>query len=69
MERYKNMALPQSARKSIAERYPNWTIASDVYLVNYYGSDNTSKKVYKIVLENGTKRLRIKADEQGKLID
>ncbi|MFN5421835.1 MAG: nicotinate-nucleotide adenylyltransferase [bacterium] len=68
-ERYKDIALPQSVRKAIAERYPNWTIASDVYMVNYYGSDNTSKKVYKILLENGTKRVRVKADEKGQFID
>ena len=68
-ERYKDIALPQAVRKSIAARYPNWTIGSDVYLVNYYGSDNTSKKTYKILLENGSKRLRVKANEKGEFID
>lgn len=68
-ERYKNIALPPAVRKSIAERYPNWTIGADVYLVNYYQSDNTSKKTYKILLENGTKRLRIKLNDKGQFID
>ncbi len=68
-ERYKDIALPKAVRNSIAERYPNWAIGSDVYLVNYYEDDNTSKKVYKILLENGNKRLRIKANDKGQFID
>jgi hypothetical protein len=47
--------------------FPQWGISKDVYLVNY--SDPTgSKKVYKLLLKNGDKRLRVKVDEKGNFL-
>ena len=68
-EKYKNVKLPADVRKAVAERYPNWTIAKDIYLVNYYAKDNSSKKIYKMLLENGNKRMRVKANDMGQFID
>jgi hypothetical protein len=68
-EKYKNVKLPANVRKAVAERYPNWTLAKDVYIVNYYARDNSSKKIYKMLLENGTKRMRVKANDMGQIID
>jgi len=67
-ERYKNIALPAVVRKSVAEKYPNWGFTKDTYVVNYYADDKPSK-VYKMVLENGSKRIRIKTNEAGELIE
>ena len=68
-EKYKNVKLPANVRKAVAERYPNWTLAKDVYIVNYYARDNSSKKIYKMLLENGTKRMRVKANDMVQIID
>ena len=69
-ERYKNVALPTEIRRAVANRFPDWRIAKDVYLVNYYGesSDVVSKKMYKLLLENGDERMRTKIDSEGVFI-
>ncbi|QIP13727.1 nicotinate-nucleotide adenylyltransferase [Spirosoma aureum] len=66
-EKFKNIALPLLVSQSVAKKYPNWHIAKDVYLVNYHESNGVTKK-YKILLENGTKRMRIKTNEKGEFI-
>lgn len=40
-------------------------ILKDVYLVNYYSTDEEARKLYKLVLENGQKRMRVKLDNKG----
>ena len=64
-EKFKNVALPQAVTKAIAQKYPNWSIAKDAYLVSYYEGNYVAKKRYKILLENGNKRLRVKVDDKG----
>lgn len=68
-ERFSNVVLPPSVRKSVGENYPDWVIAKDVYLVNFHAGSNHISKVYKILLENGDQRKRIKTDEKGNFID
>jgi hypothetical protein len=68
-ERFKNIALPPLVRQSIAKRYPGWGTAKDVYVVNYSTEADKIKKVYKVVLENGDKRIRVKTDEKGDFIE
>lgn len=68
-EHFSNVVLPSSVRNSVTETYPEWTIAKDVYLVNYHAGSNHISKVYKIVLENGDKRKRVKTDDKGNFID
>jgi hypothetical protein len=64
VEKFKNVALPNAVASSIAERFPGWKIAKDVYKVNYDAKQGT-KKQYKVVLENGKKTIRVKVDEEG----
>ena len=64
IEKFNNVALPNNVASSVAERFPKWKIAKDVYKVNY-DVDSGTKKQYKIVLENGKKRIRIKVDDDG----
>ncbi|MGI9531890.1 nicotinate-nucleotide adenylyltransferase [Lutimonas sp.] len=64
IEKFKNVALPESVASSVADRFPGWKIAKDVYKVNYDATLG-SKKQYKIVLENGKKRIRVKVDDEG----
>lgn len=66
-EKFKDVALPQAVREAVAARFPNWSITSDVYLVNYHGPDKVTK-LYKIRLENGEQRMRIKTDEKGNFL-
>lgn len=63
-ERFKNTLLPSAVRTAVATRYPNWAITQDTYLIKY-DHDNGAKKKYKMTLQNGDKRLKVKADEAG----
>ena len=64
VEKFKNVALPNDVAASIAERFPGWKVAKDVYKVNF-DADLGAKKQYKVVLENGKKTIRVKVDEEG----
>jgi hypothetical protein len=66
-EKYKNVKLPLPVAATVAQKYPGWGIAKDVYLVSYYESRGISK-VFKLILENGNKRMRIKTNENGDII-
>jgi hypothetical protein len=67
-EKFKNITVPVPVRNAVATRYPNWSITRDVYRVNY--EDETgAKMVYKLLLENGKKRLKVKTNEKGEFLD
>jgi len=64
-EKYKNVQLPQAVREAVVTRFPQWAIANDVYLVNFYDAKGTSEKKYKLLLENGDKRIKVELNEKG----
>ena len=66
-EKYKDVALPKEVRTAVTNRYPNWAIAKDVYLVNYQQQSGTTK-VYKLVLQSGDKRMKVKVNEKGEVL-
>jgi hypothetical protein len=66
-EKYKNVMLPKDVRAAVTGRFPGWAISKDVYRVTY-SAENGGSKVYKIVLENGDKRLRVKTNEKGEFL-
>lgn len=66
-EKFKNIALPKAVSDAVARRFPQWSISKDVYLVNYLGESKEPRKIYKLLLENGNKRLRIKTNENGEI--
>lgn len=67
-EKFKDVALPSVVRKAVVERYPNWAITKDIYVVKY--DDATGAKMnYKLQLQNGNKRLRVKINEKGEFLD
>jgi len=66
-EKYKNVQLPAVVSKAIVTRFPNWSIAKDTYLVNYYDASGKADKKYKLVLENGNKRMRVQVNEKGEI--
>ncbi len=67
-EKFKNVAVPSAVKTTVAERFPNWAISKNIYLVNYEDAKG-AKKVYKLVLENSSKRIRVKINEKGEILD
>jgi len=64
-EKYNNIRLPLEVLRMIANRYPNWAIAGNTYLVSFHCDKGVTKKLYKIRLENMDEVLNIKTDEKG----
>lgn len=68
VERYKNVGLPSAVMKAVKEKYPNFTISKDIYLVNYHDEKGIEKR-YKLKLEDpDNNRVRIKIDEKGNFL-
>ncbi|MDG1572032.1 nicotinate-nucleotide adenylyltransferase [Robiginitalea sp. M366] len=67
IERFDNIALPNSVRLAVVDRFPGWEITKDVYRVNYH-QNKGAVKTYKLTLENGDKRLRVKIDDRGNFL-
>lgn len=67
IERFKDTNLPGPVMKSVNKKFPGWTISKDVYKLSYT-KESGAKKTYKITLDNGIKKLRVKTDEKGNFI-
>ena len=65
-EKFKNVDLPEVVINTVLEHYPGWNISKDTYLVSYHKAFGGTK-TYKILLERGKERKRIKTDEYGNL--
>ncbi len=64
IEKFKNIALPDDVKTALLERFPNWTVTKDVYRVTYT-EDKGATKIYKLMLENGDKKMRVKVNDIG----
>ena len=67
IEKFNNVALPNSVTDAIGDKFPGWKIAKDVYRVSYTQKEGAVKR-YKVVLENGVEKVRVKIDEKGVLL-
>lgn len=68
-ENYNNTALPNQILKIVANEYPGWAISKGVYLVTYReNGTNVTKKVYKLLLEKGDMRKKVKINEKGEFL-
>lgn len=67
-ERFRNIALPAAVRNAVAKRYPNWAITEDIYQVKF-DNETGAQMTYKLLLRNGSKRLKVKADEKREFLD
>ncbi|MCA0133192.1 nicotinate-nucleotide adenylyltransferase [Winogradskyella alexanderae] len=65
IEKYKDIKLPIAVREAIAERFPNWIAVGDVYRVNFHYMNEITDKFYKVRLENGNKKMKVKITEKG----
>ncbi len=63
VEKFKNVKLPEKVDLAIKDRFPEWKVKKDVYLVHY--AKGKSKMEYKVVLVNGDKTLRVKLMPDG----
>ncbi|QTE38893.1 hypothetical protein J3L18_07465 [Mucilaginibacter gossypii] len=64
-EKFKNTKLPEAVRTAVSQRFPNWRISQDVYQVNYFDHKDKADKIFKLLLENGDKRMKVKLNEKG----
>jgi hypothetical protein len=64
-EKFKNTNLPEAVRDAITKRFPNWIISQDIYQLFYYEENNKVDKIFKVLLENGNKRMKVKLNEEG----
>ena len=68
-EKFKNVSVPKEVRDAVAKKHPGWNISKNVYQVSYYDKEGgIAKKVYKLVLENGEKRMKIKTNDSGQIL-
>lgn len=67
VEKYKDIALPKAVASAIVTKYPDWRMAKDVYLVNY-NEGSPAKKIYKVTLEKGDQRMKVKTNEKGEFL-
>ncbi|WP_406683600.1 nicotinate-nucleotide adenylyltransferase [Seonamhaeicola sp. MEBiC1930] len=68
IEKYNNVRLPLTVMQSISNRFPNWGIIEDVYLVKYHCEANSLKKEYKIKIKNEDQIITVKTNEKGDFI-
>ena len=66
-ERFKNVILPKAVSQSLYNAYPDWSIPKDVYLVTYENEAGATK-VWKVLLKQGDKRMKVKLNEKGEFI-
>ncbi len=64
IEKFKDVSLPDGVKTALLDRFPNWTVSKDIYRVTYT-EDNGAKKIYKLLLVNGDKKMRVKIDNIG----
>lgn len=67
-EKYKNISLPSAVSQAVVKRYPNWAISEDTYVVRYEDA-NGAQTTYKMQLQNGNKRIRVKTNANGEFLD
>ena len=67
IEKYRDVGLPKIVVNSVIKKYPGWLIAKEAYLINYHHKKGVDKK-FKLTLENGDKRLRVKIDDEGNFL-
>lgn len=63
-EKYKNVDVPKAVKNAVAKKYPKWAITKSIYVVTYHDETGITKR-YKLILENGEHRLRVKVDDEG----
>jgi hypothetical protein len=67
LEKFNNSKLPSSVLYTVLNKFPGWSISKNTYSVTYnYGKG--AAKSYKLILENGNQRKRVKTDGVGNIL-
>ena len=66
-EHFRNIKVPFMVSASIGEKYPGWSISNNTYLVSYV-QDKGATKTYKLILENGNHRIKVRTDNGGNIL-
>ena len=67
-EKYKNIRLPRNILQTIAEKYPNYGIVEDTYIIEFRFDEDALKQEYSIKLKNNDATLTLKANKHGDII-
>ncbi len=67
LEKFNNSKLPPTVLRSVTNKYPGWSISKNTYSVTYNHGKGAAKS-YKLILENGDHRIRIKTDGNGNIL-
>ncbi len=68
IEKLKNTENPPVVAKAIVQKHPGWIVSDYVYLVNHHDNGEITRKEYKLLLEKGNLRMRVRTDEKGNFI-
>lgn len=68
VEKLKNTEIPPTIAKAIVQKHPGWIVSDFVYLVNHHDNGEIKRKEYKLLLEKGSLRKRVRTDEDGNFI-
>lgn len=68
IEKFKNTEIPSVVAQAVVNRYPGWTVSENAYLVNFHLENEVIRKEYKLLLERGNQRRRVKTDENGNFL-
>jgi hypothetical protein len=67
LEKFNNSKLPLTVLRSVTNKYPGWSISKNTYSVTYnYGKG--AAKSYKLIIENGNQRKKVKTDGVGNIL-
>jgi hypothetical protein len=67
LEKFNNSKLPPTVLKSVINKYPGWSISKNTYSVTYNHGKGVAKS-YKMILENGDQRKKVKTDGVGNIL-
>ena len=67
LEKFNNSKLPPIVSRSVTNEYPGWSISRNTYSVKYNQGKGIAKS-YRLILENGNQRIRIKTDGEGNIL-
>ena len=67
LEKFNDSKLPPPVLKSVINKFPGWSISKNTYSVAYNQGKGVAKS-YKLILENGNDRLRVKTDGDGNIL-
>ena len=67
LEKFNNSKLPPTVLNSVIHKFPGWSISKNTYSVTYNQRKGVDKS-YKLILENGNRRIKIKTDGVGNIL-